>query len=90
MAIIQNISREGVSVGRLKITDVFRPGGIPSYTYVNRTSDKHAASSTYEEKLKRALKRTGNLIYISGGSKTGKSPWCCTLDMRSIGKRIYI
>lgn len=58
---------------RLEITDVFSPSGIPSYTYVNRTSDKHAASSTYEEKLKRALKRTGNLIYISGGSKTGKT-----------------
>lgn len=55
---------------KYRVTDVFRPNTMPSYTYINRQEKQ---GTTYETKLRRALQKTGSLIAISGGSKTGKT-----------------
>ena len=59
---------------KIKISDVFRPGSMPSYTYINRLATANGV--TYESKLKKALARTGNLVLIIGGTKTGKTVLC--------------
>ena len=55
---------------KYRVADVFRPNTMPSYTYINRQEKQ---GTTYETKLRRALQKTGSLIAISGGSKTGKT-----------------
>lgn len=55
---------------KYQVAEVFRPNTMPSYTYINRQEKR---GTTYETKLKRALHKTGSLIAISGGSKTGKT-----------------
>ena len=59
---------------KIKISDVFRPGSMPSYTYIHRLATANGV--TYESKLKKALARTGNLVLIIGGTKTGKTVLC--------------
>ncbi len=56
------------------LTDVFAPGSMPEHTYVNRSVE--GGGITYEAKLKKALMKKGNLISITGGTKTGKSVLC--------------
>ena len=51
------------------VEDVFRPKTYPTYTYVDRLS----GHSTYEKKMRRAIRTPGNLVVISGASKSGKT-----------------
>lgn len=55
----------------ISIDEVFRPSAMPSYTYINRSPMPNGM--TYEARLERALRQTGNLVSITGGSKTGKT-----------------
>ena len=55
----------------ISIDEVFRPSAMPSYTYINRSPLPNGL--TYEARLARALRQTGNLVSITGGSKTGKT-----------------
>jgi hypothetical protein len=51
----------------LKATTVFTPGAFPLYTYVERTNKR------YEERLRDAIDTQGQVISISGPSKSGKT-----------------
>ncbi len=51
----------------LKATTVFTPGAFPLYTYVERTDKR------YEERLQDAIDIQGQVISISGPSKSGKT-----------------
>lgn len=51
----------------LKATTVFTPGAFPQYTYVERT-DKQ-----YEARLQDAIDTQGQVVSISGPSKSGKT-----------------
>ena len=53
------------------LSEIFRPSSMPLYTYVNRSANRRG--TTYEEELELALAQTGNLITITGGTKTGKT-----------------
>ena len=59
---------------KVEIADVFRPGAMPSYTYINRLATTNGI--TYEAKLRKALAKTGSLVLITGGTKTGKTVLC--------------
>lgn len=52
---------------RLKAVDIFRPSDFPEHTYVERAQEK------LERKLRDALDTPGDLISISGPSKSGKT-----------------
>lgn len=56
-----------------KIEDVFNPRSFPEKTYVSRAVN---ATETLEEKLTRALSMKGNLVFVSGASKSGKTVLC--------------
>ncbi|HEX2826064.1 MAG TPA: hypothetical protein VHP37_06940 [Burkholderiales bacterium] len=51
----------------LKATEVFTPGAFPSHTYVERKSDR------LEQALQDALATPGQLVSVSGPSKSGKT-----------------
>lgn len=53
--------------GKLRARDVFTPGSYPEHTYVQR------ADSNIEQHLRDALEVPGQLISISGPSKSGKT-----------------
>ena len=68
----------------ISLSDVFSPGVMPELTYINRAPQ--GESMTYEAKLKKALLKNGNLISITGGTKTGKTVLC----NRVVGKDSFI
>lgn len=68
----------------VSLSDVFSPGVMPELTYINRAPQ--GETMTYEAKLKKALMKNGNLISITGGTKTGKTVLC----NRVVGKDSFI
>lgn len=68
----------------ISLSDVFSPGVMPDLTYINRTPQ--GEKMTYEAKLKKALLKNGNLISITGGTKTGKTVLC----NRVVGRESFI
>jgi hypothetical protein len=52
---------------KLKATEVFTPGSYPHHTYVERSDKK------YEERLEDALSTPGQVVSLSGPSKSGKT-----------------
>ena len=54
-------------MGRIKATEVFTPGAFPSHTYVER------ADKRYEDRLRDALDTKGQVVSLSGPSKSGKT-----------------
>lgn len=56
-----------------KIEDVFSPRSFPQNTYITRKLDDE---ETVDEQLKQALSMKGNLIFVSGASKSGKTVLC--------------
>jgi len=54
-------------MAQLRATDVFTPGAFPLHTYVER-SDRN-----YEDRLRDALEIRGQVVSISGPSKSGKT-----------------
>lgn len=64
----------------LKAIDVFTPGIVPTYTYVNR------AERNLEERLRDALEVPGKVVSVSGPSKSGKT----VLIARIVGERNLI
>ena len=55
------------------VDDVFSPRSFPQNTYITRKINNN---ETVDEKLRRALTMKGNLIFISGASKSGKTVLC--------------
>jgi hypothetical protein len=51
----------------LKATEVFTPGAFPVHTYVERTANR------LEQSLRDALDTPGQVVSISGPSKSGKT-----------------
>lgn len=68
----------------ISLSKVFSPGVMPELTYINRAPQ--GESMTYEAKLKKALLKNGNLISITGGTKTGKTVLC----NRVVGRDSFI
>lgn len=56
-----------------KVEDVFSPRSFPENTYIHRIT---AGNKTIDEKLEKALMMKGNLIFVSGASKSGKTVLC--------------
>ena len=55
------------------IEDVFSPRSFPQNTYIFRKLDDE---ETVDDRLRRALAMKGNLIFVSGASKSGKTVLC--------------
>lgn len=58
---------------KYSVEEIFRPKSFPEYTYIARKMDNQ---STYEDRLRRALRISGGLISITGASKSGKTVLC--------------
>ena len=56
-----------------QIEDVFSPRSFPQNTYISRKLDD---GETVDDRLKRALSMKGNLIFVTGASKSGKTVLC--------------
>lgn len=56
-----------------KVEDVFSPRSFPENTYIHRIT---AGNKTIDQKLGKALMMKGNLIFVSGASKSGKTVLC--------------
>lgn len=56
-----------------QIEDVFSPRSFPQNTYISRKLDDE---ETVDDRLRRALAMKGNLIFVSGASKSGKTVFC--------------
>lgn len=56
-----------------QIEDVFSPRSFPQNTYISRKLDDE---ETVDDRLRRALAMEGNLIFVSGASKSGKTVLC--------------
>ena len=56
-----------------QIEDVFSPRSFPQNTYISRKLDDE---ETVDDRLRRALAMKGNLIFVSGASKSGKTVLC--------------
>lgn len=56
-----------------KVEDVFSPRSFPENTYIHRISE---GNKTIDQKLEKALMMKGNLIFVSGASKSGKTVLC--------------
>lgn len=65
---------------RIKATEVFTPGAFPSHTYVERTAKR------YENRLRDALETPGQVVSLSGPSKSGKT----VLVERVVGRETLI
>ncbi|MEX2541802.1 MAG: hypothetical protein WD314_08330 [Trueperaceae bacterium] len=52
---------------RINVGDVFVPGGLPRYTYVERNETQ------LEEKLRRAIQFSRKLVTVTGATKSGKT-----------------
>jgi hypothetical protein len=63
-------------MAQLQATEVFTPGAYPTHTYIERTDKR------YEDRLKDALATPGQVISLSGPSKSGKT----VLVERVVGK----
>lgn len=63
---------------KITTTDIFKPVGTPTYTYINRAD--------YEETLLNALNQMGKQIYLYGPSGSGKTCLYETV-LKSIGKQ---
>lgn len=57
-----------------RVEDVFSPRSFPVNTYISRRIRE--GNKTIDEKLKKALMMKGNLIFVSGASKSGKTVLC--------------
>ncbi len=55
------------------VEDVFSPRTFPQNTYIYRKTE---GGETVDSRLKRALAMKGNLIFVSGASKSGKTVLC--------------
>lgn len=62
-----------VSNVNYQIEDVFSPRSFPQNTYISRKLDNE---ETVDDRLRRALAMKGNLIFVSGASKSGKTVLC--------------
>ena len=62
-----------VSNVNYQIEDVFSPRSFPQNTYISRKLDD---GETVDDRLKRALSMKGNLIFVTGASKSGKTVLC--------------
>src|SRR5690554_1983621 len=51
----------------MKATEIFTPSDYPIYTYVNRNEDR------MEDRLREALSTPGEIVSVSGPSKSGKT-----------------
>jgi hypothetical protein len=58
---------EGAAMAKLRAKDVFTPGSFPTHTYV------HRVDISVEQQLRDALETPGQLISLSGPSKSGKT-----------------
>lgn len=58
---------------KYQIEDVFSPRSFPQNTYVIR---KSKGNETIDGRMKKALAMKGNLIFVSGASKSGKTVLC--------------
>lgn len=56
-----------------QIEDVFSPRSFPQNTYISSKLDDE---ETVDDRLRRALAMKGNLIFVSGASKSGKTVLC--------------
>lgn len=56
-----------------KIEDVFSPRSFPQNTYISRRLNEY---ETIDTKFKKALAMKGNLIFVVGASKSGKTVLC--------------
>lgn len=56
-----------------KIEDVFSPRSFPQNTYISRKLNEY---ETIDAKFKKALAMKGNLIFVVGASKSGKTVLC--------------
>lgn len=56
-----------------KIEDVFSPRSFPENTYISRKLNEY---ETIDAKFKKALAMKGNLIFVVGASKSGKTVLC--------------
>lgn len=56
-----------------KVENVFSPRSFPENTYIHRIT---AGNKTIDQKLEKALMMKGNLIFVSGASKSGKTVLC--------------
>lgn len=56
-----------------KVEDVFSPRSFPENTYIHRITE---GNKTIDQKLEKALMMKGNLIFVSGASKSGKTVLC--------------
>jgi hypothetical protein len=52
---------------RLRAIDVFTPSDFPTHTYVKRAEER------LEKRLREALETPGEVVSVSGPSKSGKS-----------------
>lgn len=55
------------------INDIFSPRSFPENTYISRKINGH---ETIDVKFQKALSMKGNLIFVSGASKSGKTVLC--------------
>ncbi len=51
----------------MKVTEIFTPSDYPLYTYVERDEDR------IEDRLREALSTPGEIVSVSGPSKSGKT-----------------
>lgn len=58
---------------KYQIEDVFSPRSFPQNTYISRIG---ANGETVDDRLRKALAMKGNLIFVSGASKSGKTVLC--------------
>ena len=56
-----------------RIENIFNPRSFPEKTYVSRVVNGQEA---LEDRLARALAMKGNLVFVSGASKSGKTVLC--------------
>ena len=56
-----------------KIENIFNPRSFPEKTYISRVVNGKEA---LEDRLGRALAMKGNLVFVSGASKSGKTVLC--------------
>ena len=57
----------------VELKDVFVPGGMPGYTYMERKEGNDSDAKTLEEKLSSAAQRLRKFISVAGPTKSGKT-----------------
>ena len=66
-----------------KIENIFNPRSFPEKTYIRRVVNGKEA---LEDRLGRALAMKGNLVFVSGASKSGKTVLCILSTFNPIKK----